>query len=406
MADNNINVGNATLTYTGQFVSVPFQADPIKIKVKPSAGARVTGSVTLQDPLKDELFDCGYRDQGIIKISMVPKGDILNPTILADKIEITVVPKGTAREGVVFSDDCTIAITFKVDAETYTVGVRQNFVAWSKPGEATTLVDRMNSAGQAPTECPGWVYRALQLEDYIILYGEHGITVMSPEQKPIPTFGFKTLRNFGIVSNAAVDGNTSMHYFISEKGDLWRLSLKNGPENLGFREFLSTLTDPVVMFDEHEDRVHIADGATGYVFDDGLGGGYGALTGVVGDLAISPAAISGVPISIMTDTLDLGHRGMKMVTFVEIGTDTTEDLYVALDYRYSKNEAWRTSSWILTNPVGVARLNITAVEFRVRVKQDTYDELTIDYINVRHQRADKRYLRGPLFEQPQKGQKT
>lgn len=402
MADNNISIGNATLTLTGQFVSVPLFVDPIRISVKPSGGA-VAGAGGGTDPLKDRTWNCSRNDQGVIKISVLPSGQILSPTVLSDPIPITVSLSATIRPGVV-TTATPIPITLKVSGNYYTVGVQRNFVAWSKPGEATTLIDRSNLAGQAPLEHPGWVWQALQLQNNIILYGEDGISVMAPHHEPIVTFGFELLFNFGIKNHSAVAGNKLVHYFISSKGDLWRLPVRGEPENLGFREFLSPLNDPVLMLDEHEERLFIADGATGYVFDQGLGGGYSALTGIVEDLAVSPANIAGVPISIVTDTLDLGHRGMKMVTFVEIGTDTTEDLYISLDYRYNKNESWRSSPWVLTNPSGVARLNIAAVEFRVRVQQNTYDELTIDYINVRHQRADKRYLRGPLFEQSQRGQ--
>ena len=58
---------------------------------------------------------------------------------------------------------------------------------------------------------------------------------------------------------------------------------------------------------------------------------------------------------------------------------------------------------ILTNPEGTARIMIAGIEFRIRVKQTEYAETQIDYINVRHQRSDKRFLRGPLSEQPDQG---
>jgi hypothetical protein len=106
----------------------------------------------------------------------------------------------------------------------------------------------------------------------------------------------------------------------------------------------------------------------------------------------------------MTDIIDLGQRGIKFISFIEVGTDTTEELYVAVDFRYTKDENWRTSDWVKCNPEGVAKIDIAAVEFRFRVKQVTYDELKIDYLNIRHQRHDRRFIRGPLYELPDQGE--
>jgi len=275
---------------------------------------------------------------------------------------------------------------------------KSNWVEWSKIGDFNFIRDRSNEAGDRPMRWSGWAWRVLKLKDFAVVYGDNGICVMFPVEKPAATWGFKDIGDIGIKSPWSVCGTETIHYFISSNNELWRFTAE-GPENLGFKEFLTTMTNPFLVLDKQEERLFISDGTTGYVFDSGLGGGYATLTGITKNWAISPDALTSVPMSIMTDVLDLGHRGLKTITWLEVGTYSTENIYAALDFRYVHDEAWRTSDWTLLNPQGAARITVSGVEFRVRLKQTVYDDLQIDYINIRVQRSDRRFMRGPIFEQ-------
>lgn len=340
---------------------------------------------------------------GPIEVSTAIEGYSLSNTIIAGPISVSTALLGSNVESALINAGA-IELELQLKGRSYSLSDRKNFVAWSKPGDVTTLinlgdaVDRTNSTGAAPMEWPGWALRVLQLEDIIIVYGTRGISAMKPYMEPIPTFGFEVLSEVGVAGAASVAGTTTVHYFVSRKKDLWRLT-KKGPELLGFREFLEPLGSSVLLYDENEDRLFITNGITGYTYDEGLGGGYAKITGISDDLVASSSALTSVPMSIMTDTFDLGHRGLKHVTFVEVGTNTTQDMYAALDFRYTRNALWQTSTWTSLNSEGVARLNVTGVEFRLRLKQLIYDDVSIDYVNVRFQKHDRRFLRGPIFAQ-------
>jgi len=400
MATTTIEIGSAAIGISGQTVyPMPIFADPIEFDLGFSAGLHVLPVVYRRE--NDVTFWAGAsRVDGIINFELSPVGAIQSPTVFAEAIEFTQSLTGRALVGLVASG--LIEFEFDLSADWYTVALQRNWIAWSKIGEASFVMDKTNEAGDRPMSWKGWAWVVKKLGKFVIVYGDNGICVMSPVTTPVVSWGFQDIGKIGIVSPWSVAGSESIHFFITSLGELWKFT-SEGPEKLGFKEFLSPLTNPMLNFDEANNRLFISDGTTGYVYDEGLGGGYATITGITKDYVTSPSALSGIPISIMTDTVDLGHRGIKTVTFVEIGTDTPEDLFVAVDYRYTKDEAWRTSAWVKTNPEGVARITIAAVEFRVRVKQDTYDELRIDYINVRHQRSDIRFLRGPLSEQPDQG---
>lgn len=366
------------------------------------ATAGVTTSKTIIRRENDVWFySAASRVDGVPKNVIGLQGLIANATIYSSPISMTSGVSGSAVMGSVISG--SIDMSLSLDAKWYGASARTNWVEWSKIGEASFIRDRTNEAGDRPMSWNGWAWRVLKLGKFVIVYGDNGICVMTPVTEPAATFGFNDIAKVGIKSPWSVAGTDQIHFFITSLGELWKFTPK-GPERLGFKEFLSVLTNPVLNYDETNDRLFISDGSTGYVYDGGLGGGYATITGITNEFVTSPSAMPGVPISIMTDIIDLGHRGIKTLTFVEIGTDTTEDLFVSVDFRYTKDEAWRSSEWVKTNPEGVARITVAAIEFRVRVMQTTYDELRIDYINVRHQRSDSRFLRGPIFEQPDQGE--
>lgn len=401
MATEIIDIGSATIGISGQAIHLmPIVADPIGMALGVTSGATTTKTIVNRD--NDISFFCrASRVNGVPENVISLQGFIDSATIFIDPIGMTNGVSGSPVMGTVI--DISLDMSLSVEAKWYIASIRNNWVEWSKIGEASFIRDRTNEAGDRPMSWNGWAWRVLKLGELVIVYGDNGICVMTPVTDPVATFGFKDIAKVGIKSPWSVAGTDHVHFFITGLGELWKFTSK-GPERLGFKEFLSPLTNPVLNYDETNDRLFISDGSSGYVYDEGLGGGYASITGITNAFVTSPSAMPAVPISIMTDTIDLGHRGIKTLTFVEIGTDTTEDLFVSVDFRYTKDEAWRSSEWVKTNPEGVARITVAAVEFRVRIKQTTYDELRIDYINVRHQRSDSRFLRGPIFEQPDQGE--
>lgn len=394
-------VGGITAAGYGVY-PMPLFADPIEVSTQTSQfiQAIVTGN-----PINVDFniwWDSDVEsERGFIKVSAGLSGAPLGATVVASSIDVAASLSATVLAGIVIESD-PISVVTELEANWYIRSGRKNWVQWSKIGEASFVIDRTNEAGYKPMDWNGWAWQVKKLEENAIVYGSNGITIMYPVTEPAVTFGFKTLGKVGIKSPYSVAGSEFIHYFITSIGDLWRLT-KKGPERLGFKEFLDPLTNPVLLYDEKEQRLFISDGSSGFIYKDGLGGGYSTITAVTDNYYGSAVSITDVPLSIMTDTIDLGHRGMKQITFVEVGSDSSTGLYVAVDFRYEKSEAWRTSSWVLANPEGAARLMIAGIEFRIRVKQTEYSETQIDYINVRHQRSDKRFLRGPLSEQPDQG---
>lgn len=322
-----------------------------------------------------------------------------NFTILNSTTTIHTTIEGEFVVGAVFSG--AFETTLELGGDFYFKESPINFLAWSKIGSASMEIDQSNEAGLAPMEWSGWMLRALQLGDDVIVYGQHGVTVATPYNSPFPTWGFKTLlKDIGLASPYAVAGNDRKHYFVDGERYLWRITKEEGAVRLNFKEHLTVLGTIVLNYQEVEDRLFIADGIRGFIYEQGLGGGYSTISDVSQGMFASPASLVNTPLELLTDIIDFGHRGFKHLSWVELGTDSTENLEISCDFRYTKSEDWRTSDWKLVNPEGAAVLGVTGVEFRLRVRQVAYSPIRLDYIACRHKNLDKRFTRGPLGGAP------
>jgi len=96
---------------------------------------------------------------------------------------------------------------------------------------------------------------------------------------------------------------------------------------------------------------------------------------------------------IVVDILDMGLRGLKTLTALEVGT-MAESVQAAIDYRYEAEEEFKTTPYKLLYKNGVVTFPVTAVEFRIRLKFKNQDDADVSYITVRWKASDKRTVRG------------
>lgn len=354
------------------------------------------------DPALDKTFDCSANQYaGIIFATTSLTGYSLNPSFTCDPIQVTVTITGYANTGALVQIEEAITVEVLLEGEAVIEELRTNWVGWSKIGSKVFQQDMTNDSGYRPMSWRGIVYNILPLGKNAVVYGSGGVSVLYPVIEPMPTFGCKDVLTIGIKNRTAVCGSLNKHYFIDKKGCLWTLA-EDGVTKLGFEEYLAGLVNPVMHYDSYNDRVYISASGMGYTLSGNrLGGGYAKLTGfqyTEGSLLItSPEAVS-IPNTVMlaTDAIDMGYRGMKTIEAIQVGTDTDESLEVAIDYRYDKSDTWQTTNYVATNQEGVSFIRIAGVEFRIRIKNTTYNYFEIDYINIQYKRTDKRYIRGTI----------
>lgn len=359
-----------------------------------------------RDALNDVLIDCRRTGENALIVYLSVGSNLLGFTYTLADGELVVdctmfgeAPRSFLHDLSTLQD---LSVLFTLSATVITNTKRSNWVGWSKIGQASFVMDVSNDAGFKQMEWPGYVYDVRKLGDSVVIYGSNGISLALPVSSPAPTFGFKELYRGGIKSKLSVAGDEFVHYFVDKIGCLYQVNVDKGVQKLGYEEFLSTMTTPVLLWDSMLSRLYISDSETGYTFNGGaLGGGYKNITGVarVENSTISfvsPEDIELDGIGICTDTIDFGSRGMKIVDSVQYGIDTDSRVYAAIDYRYSTDESFKTTKWVRLNREGIAHIRVSGTDFRFRLRSDSHIFAELSYISIQLVSNDHRYRHGEV----------
>jgi hypothetical protein len=263
--------------------------------------------------------------------------------------------------------------------------IKSNWVAGSKIGRLDFTLDEAHDSFERPMDWKGWVYDIIKLGKSAIVYGENGITQLIPSEV---FWGMKTIHRIGIKNKGAAAGDDSIHFFIDNNDKLYSLT-SEGINLLDYSEYLSNLTSPILSLDVDSNLLYICDGTTGYVYSiltKSFAEGPAIITGIrsqSGTLYVTASDVIEMPaLEITTDIYDFGSRFPKTILNVEVGTDLTERLFLAIEFRNSNRDEFASTDWALVNPDGVAHLPCYGTEFRIKLKSEIYEYLEIDYLKV------------------------
>ena len=262
--------------------------------------------------------------------------------------------------------------------------IRQNWVKWSDIGNLDFTIGITNIAGERPMEWSGVVFEIKKLGNNIVVYGENGISLMTPHDT---SFGLTELSPIGLMDRFAIAGNSLVHFFINSLGYLYKFDSKL--TNLGYQEFLKDMEEPVMLLDPTTDLLYICDGNLGYVYStetNSFGEGPVNITGLgyrdSTNYIAAPESITIPSFEIWTDILDMGTRDAKVLYSIGLGTDALEDLEASIEYRVNKSSNFVRIPWVPVNPHGVAYITCYGTEFRIGVRAATYTYLELDSITV------------------------
>lgn len=351
----------------------------------------------------DHVFDCRRigKDgvaQGIIVVTFSIEDCALSVSYLQEPLILTTSLLGDFVEGILISDDTILGLLVTMGFPEIVTGAgKGNWIKWSNIGSLDFTVWKDNIAGERPLDWKGWIYAIKKLGNKVIVYGQNGVSMLAPSGN---TFGLLPIHQIGLKGRQAVGGNSKSQFFIDNLGRLYNTSELASrsalfeaaiyPGLLDYSEYLSALKDNVILsWDEANNILYICDDVVGFIYspiDKSLGVGPVNITGIGSQSGVlyvtSPATIVNPIFEICTDIYDMGSRKKKTISTVELGTDVTGDLWVALDYRMDKAATFKTLGWHKVSPNGVTNIPCYGVEFRVRVRRTTFAYFELDYIRV------------------------
>lgn len=276
------------------------------------------------------------------------------------------------------------------------------------------------TAGYRHMYWEGSILRILRLRDIAVVYGSNGIALMVPKGA---AYGMSEVSDIGILSRDAVDGDYNTHVFVDSDRYIWRVIAGNVPERLGYKEFIGDLDSTlVVSYDKSRKEFYIGDSSTCYLLTESgltrLGYFVTSIAGNNGTSFSSYLQDDIRSVTIVTDIIDFGIRGLKTISSIELGANFSGDIQMAIDYRYDKKKPFVRSRWENTGLEGVVTIPVTALEFRLCIRtlgtaveaEDGSDieaedgtsirvelsrDLDLDYINIKVKLSDRRFIRGP-----------
>jgi len=335
-------------------------------------------------------------DPGIIIVSGT--GECIEYAIVPPPGIVTVGGSGTSIEGVVIYGNVVIAtIIVGGKGDVWLVPSQKEWVWTSRIGLMDFTDSDTGEVTKRPMSFSGWIYAIKKLGNSAIIYGENGIAMMMPVGV---NWGLRDIHPIGLMGKNAVIDTKDKHLFIDKKRALGIIQEGQVPQLIDYSRWFNALNTKVVMsYDPSLDIVFICDGALGFVYSDsGLGKGPVNVAGIgfkdITLYATAPDELVFDPFNVCFDIIDFGVRTEKTITEVDFGINLSNALYCAIDYRWNKAQDWFTSPWVKADYQGRTFHFVSGVEFRIRTKLLTYEEMELDYGNVIGKYADLKPLGG------------
>lgn len=346
-----------------------------------------------RNPALDLIYDCtsttssGTTEGGVLNFITTMYGSWINVSVAATALSATVSLQASYIYSVVADGLLELTLALKPN-DTYlpiTSANKGNWIKWSKIGHLDFTIGRDNTAGERPLDWSGNVYALKKLGEKVAVYGAGGVSLLTPVGK---VYGLQTILHFGLKGRNTITGDETKHFFIANNNQLWKLS--DRLTLLDYSEYLESLaTNTVMSYDAINNLVYICDGAVGFVFNpvtNSLGKGPYNITGIGYKEGVryiaAPAALTTDPFEICTDIYDFSTRTTKTIFELEFGTDLTNDLYAAIDYRRDKAGDFIQTPWYAVSESGRVAIRAFGREFRIRAKLLTYEYFELDYIKV------------------------
>jgi len=263
----------------------------------------------------------------------------------------------------------------------------------------------MNSLGRFRMPFRGLVKVLKPLGQSVIAYTDNGVVAL-PFANEL-NVGMKEISPIGVFGRGAVGGHNGRHIFLDKGGKLWSLSPDLQLQELGYEEYLKTLTpaDVVISYDKTEAEHYISDGDDSYILTgSGMGSTSQHLTSVVfapdsdTDLGVAQGIQIGTPdtdVVVLTDEFDFGLKANKRITSVAMEYKDLTNVKVYVQWRNDSTSAFTEQGPFPLNEMGWVMAIVSGVNFRLRITATLGTAAQITTIRFRYQIQDNRNLRGP-----------
>ena len=281
-----------------------------------------------------------------------------------------------------------------------------NFVSWSNVGggdilgtnwfhaiiNTDTYLDFLerNDSGFMPMPWQGEVLRVMQLGAGFMVYGDNGIAYMKRVVEPYPGYGMIELLKLGIADRGAAGGNNKQHRFVDTSGALWSIDGELNLQRLGYTEYFNPMVnnDITIEMDESRGDFYISDASNCFLLTSN---GLSELPQIVNSVMYNVYAEGTVGVfessgdsefRLQSQTIDFGTRSIKTIMNVQLHTEDTSSMTIALKHRMTPSVGWSTTSYKTVTVEGVVTFMVSGAEFIVLVKKSAYSGVAVEGMTI------------------------
>lgn len=282
-----------------------------------------------------------------------------------------------------------------------------NVVAWTRIGSLDWVYGLDNEVGWAEMPWSGEILRVLPFGSEVVVYGDNGVVKMKPVDSPTVTFAISDYGDIGVLNRNCVAGDGFAHVFLGSDYNLYQIVPERAlsedgmkPKQLGYREFMKQLKDPIMSFDPSLRHWWVGDKDRCFILtEQGLG-----------EASITPTSLSrrdgylwgfcaehGSDYAFVeTSPLSLGGRGIKTLMAIESDVQASGDLYGSVRYRYQTNQDFEVLPSIPLDPRGGFFPVVSGTEFKVGLVATDFRQFLISKLWFHHKNTDKTFSRGGM----------
>ena len=273
--------------------------------------------------------------------------------------------------------------------------LRADWVAWSKIGQLSFALDRTNTGGYAPVYGADRVLAVKSLGSSVVAYGAMAIGLLTPYETG---YGLKQAMPVGISNRGAVVKAENGHYAVLTTGDLVRIT-EEGISFLGYKEFLSGLSMPVLTHDRLNRTIYISGSAEHYTYSLT----HSVLTGPHNGVGIvgyhNNSTLKFVPMlsepshNLVTDAIGFDRPGHKTMKWIELFGTIPAGTSIRVRYATAADGAVYFGPVKTVPPIGVLSYIIGGYAFYVDIIF-TDSAFKVTEMKIAYQPTDRRFLRG------------
>lgn len=280
-------------------------------------------------------------------------------------------------------------------------------VAWSKVGSLDWTFDLGNEVGFAPMPWMGKVLKLLTLGNRVVAYGTNGIAQLAPETTPTLTYGIHQWGDIGILNRDCVAGDGTMHIFIGKDLNLYAAQPERAlsaegrvPQLLGYKEYISKLSNPIVTFDPVERHWWIGDTNNCFILS----------SSGMGEANITPTYLSRYEGQLIgsyfvhgderaiaiTGESSFNNRDMKTLMTVQADIRTEYTARGSVWWRSDYKKEHKPTRLIRLDPRGFFFPVCSGTELKVELNIESFKNLFLGKLWLRFKHTDKSSSRGVI----------